>query len=276
MHQVIIRPMVDGIFKYLFGYQKNIKFTEYLLECLFNLEPGTLNGKVNIKNSLVLDKYYYYEHGFETDIRIEIKDYDDKDILVDIEAYTSYDKTSIVKSFLYIAKLFVSQFQVGNNYKNPQRLYQFNLIQGKKQSRDYGMLSKDSDYKELFKNLIKKDIFEYKEIFLEDKELSKKYDERAIRLYKFLNSKDMNEAKKNAEGDDMLMEMYAKANNFVDDEDWSWIDKLYFETRESEAFAEGEKSGFTKGEKSGFIQTTKNIAKNFLNLGFKKQDISKL
>ena len=65
----------DGVFKFLFGYDKNIRFTEYLLECLFDLDTGSLKDKVQISNSLVLEKEYYKEKGLELDIRIIIKDF---------------------------------------------------------------------------------------------------------------------------------------------------------------------------------------------------------
>lgn len=48
----LYKPLLDDIvFKYIFGYSKNISYTEYLLELLFNLDTGSLNGKLEIINS---------------------------------------------------------------------------------------------------------------------------------------------------------------------------------------------------------------------------------
>ena len=48
------QPLIfDITFKYIFGYEINICFTEYLLEILLNKEPGYFKDKIKITNSLV-------------------------------------------------------------------------------------------------------------------------------------------------------------------------------------------------------------------------------
>lgn len=89
MHtKVIYKPLLnDIVFKYIFGYNKNIKYTEYLLELLFNMPLGSLKGNIEIINSLKLNKISFKERGFEVDIRIKINN----DKYINLEAYTSFD-----------------------------------------------------------------------------------------------------------------------------------------------------------------------------------------
>ena len=48
---VYLSLIFDLTFKYIFGYEKNIRFTEYLLEILLKQEPGYFKGKLKIINS---------------------------------------------------------------------------------------------------------------------------------------------------------------------------------------------------------------------------------
>ena len=46
----------DLVFKEIFGTQKNVRFTEYLLELLKGYERYSLKGKVTVLNEVFLDK----------------------------------------------------------------------------------------------------------------------------------------------------------------------------------------------------------------------------
>ena len=46
----------DLMFKEIFGTQKNVRFTEYLLELLKGYERYSLKGKVKVLNEVFLEK----------------------------------------------------------------------------------------------------------------------------------------------------------------------------------------------------------------------------
>ena len=276
-----VKLLSDGMFKYLFGYDKNIRFTEYLLECLFNLKIGSLKGKVIINNSLILNKDYYKEHGLEIDVRLTIKDFNGEDILVNIEPYTSYTIRSILKSFAYLAKLYVNQFEIGSDFSKAKMLYQFNLIFGAyKEDKHYSMISQ-KEKKELFEKLDKmisdklnrKHIFEYLELYLSNKKKYDGYTENAKRLYAFLGTNSLEEAEEFAKGDGELMQIMKEAKKFVDTNDFSWIDDKYrkslIKEQEEAAISKGKSLGIAEGITKGIV----NVAKNMLKSNFSKNQI---
>ena len=281
-----VKLLSDTMFKYLFGYDKNIKFTEYLLECLFNLEIGSLKGKVIINNSLILNKDYYKEHGLEIDVRLTIKDFNGEDILVNLEPYTSYTIRSILKSFAYLAKLYVNQFETGDDFTKAKMLYQFNLILGREKEDNHFSMMSQKEKKELFEKLDKiisdklnrKHIFEYLELYLSDKKDYEEYGEKAKRLFAFLGTDSLEKSEELAKGDAVLMEMVKKAKNFVDTNDFSWIDENYRKSllkeqeekvrqsgiaeEKSLGLVEGKSLGIVEGIAKGIINVAKNMIKN--------------
>ena len=292
-----VKLLSDGMFKYLFGYVKNIRFTEYLLECLFNLKIGSLKEKVIINNSLILNKDYYKEHGLEIDVRLTIKDFNGEDILVNLEPYTSYTIRSILKSFAYLAKQYVNQFETGSDFSRAKMLYQFNLILGAyKEDKHYSMISQ-KEKKELFEKLDKmisnklnrKHIFEYLEIYLSNKKKYDGYTENAKRLYAFLGTNSLEEAEEFAKGDGELMQIMKEAKKFVDTNDFSWIDDKYrkslIKEQEEAAISKGKSLGIAEGKSLGIAEgksigiaegITKgivNVAKNMLKNNFSKNQI---
>ena len=276
-----VKLLNDTMFKYLFGYDKNIKFTEYLLECLFNLEIGSLKGKVIINNSLVLNKDYYKEHGLEIDVRLTIKDFNGEDILVNLEPYTSYTIRSILKSFAYLAKLYVNQFETGDDFSNAKMLYQFNLIHGKEKEDNHFSMMSQKEMKELFDKLDKivseklnrKHIFEYLELYLSDKKDYKEYGENAKRLFAFLGTDSLSDALVLAEGDVIMMEMVKEARKFVDTNDFSWIDDKYRKSLLKEQEEKVRQSGIAEGKSLGLIEGIINVAKNMLKSNYSKSQI---
>lgn len=75
----------DVMFKFIFGYNRNIKFTEYLLECLFDIPTGSLKNKLHVINSFKYDKSHFIDRLFEKDILVLLDD----GRKVILEAYTS-------------------------------------------------------------------------------------------------------------------------------------------------------------------------------------------
>ena len=287
------KPINDGLFKFLYGYSKNIRFTEYLLECLFDLDTGSLRGKVEIINSLVLEKDFYKEKGLELDIRILIKDLNGEDILVNLEPYTSYTIKSILKSFAYLAKQYLGQFKLGDDFTKVKMLYQFNLIKGlKKNFENFSMIGKKMK-KELFEKLNKefsgklnkKHIFEFNEIYVSNKKDYKEYSKKSQKLFEFLNSNSIEDAMEKAKGGDkIVMEMAEACKKFVEDDDYYWIEDLYRKSliKEQEeqvrqlGIEEGRQLGIDEGRQLGIEEGELKLVRKLVAKGFDKKELARI
>ena len=264
---LIPKPITDIVFKYLFGYEKNIKYTYYLLECLYDKEVGYFNNKIKIRNSLKLDRNNIIEKRFELDVVIE---YTDK-VIINIEAYTRFNNKSLLKSSSYLANLFSSQFTIGNNYDEPKEICQWNIVL-------------KSKYKSKKQKILK--LIDNKNLLLEDAELNfriinleetnKNNNDKLRRLLKFLNSSNMEEAKENAKGDEILMEMYKSTNDFINNnsEQMKLINKMYYESvLKDDAYDYGYDNGYDNGYGSGYDKGKISVAKNMLQKGYNKDNI---
>lgn len=183
MQTKIYKPLLnDVVFKYIFGYNKNIRYAEYLLELLFNMNLGSLKGKIEILNSFKLDKVSYKERGFEIDIRIKIND----DKYINLEAYTSFDDTSRLKSLMYIGHMFSHQLNSGEEIKDAKPHLQINLVKGINiKSRNYTIISEEEPHEYFIK-----DYFKIKVINVDDSN-NIRYNElnKLQRLLKFMSAK---------------------------------------------------------------------------------------
>ena len=139
--KIFIPLMDDLMFKYLFGYQDNIEFTEYLLELLLGYENGYLHNKIEITNSLKLDKDNYFERGLELDIGIKMID----DTIINLECYNTFGKIAKIKSLMYLSKLFSTQLEPGEKLNNVKRHLQINLVKDKyAENQNYLILSQNN------------------------------------------------------------------------------------------------------------------------------------
>ena len=113
----------DLVFKNLFGVSKNIQNTTNLLESLFNLEKGTLEGS-KIINSVTLDKDTVLNKKFELDIKLE----DPFGNIYNLEMQRKLDKNAEIKNFIYITGLFFTNLKPGENYKNMNKVVQLEFV----------------------------------------------------------------------------------------------------------------------------------------------------
>ena len=257
----IPKPLTDGVFKHLFGNKRNIRFTEYLLECLLNLNVGSLKNRIVIKTGLKLDKQGLYKHGFETDIIVVL----DEKYVFNLEAYTSFTEYGVYKSFSYLNTMFTNQFELGDDLTETKKFIQYNIVkESKYDTKDYGMISRDAERLELFED---KRVFLFKIINISKD--NSNYSKESQRLFKFLGSNNMDEAKKNSEGDEILMEMYQEANKFIRNNcnNLEVIDKLYYEGMKKLARNEGINEGISRGLSQG-LHT---VASNMLRSGSTKE-----
>ena len=90
--------------KNLFGTNRNVRFTEDLLEKYYKLESGTLRG-CNIKNNVVLTSEVINGKNMEMDIKVELPNKS----IVNLEFYSIYGEGSETKSFMYASKIISSE-----------------------------------------------------------------------------------------------------------------------------------------------------------------------
>lgn len=214
----IYEPLLnDIVFKYIFGYNKNIKYTEYLLELLFNFKPGSLKGKVEILNSFKLDKTSFKERGFEIDIRIKMPD----DSYIDLEAYTSFDDIAKLKSLMYLSHMFSHHLESGDKIKNAKQHLQINFIKSPNiKSRNYTIISEDEP-----KDYFIKDYFYIRVINVDDYH-NIRYNElnKLQRLLRFMSATSDEEEKEIIKGDDILEKLYEDKWKFLQDE---WANEFF-------------------------------------------------
>jgi len=266
-----IKPMTDGIFKYIFGYKENIEYTEYLLECLFNERDDAFKERVKVLYAKTLDKSNYHNRGYETDVMVFI----DETIMINLEAYIGFPEVSKKKSFAYMSNLFYSQFKEGDSLKTPKIFIQYNFVKDEEvKSDEYRMMSINDEHVWLFDS----DIFVYRVINVgeENKNISNKLK----RLLKFLNSDNMEEARIRAKGDEKLMSLYEKMSAYINGGGLDKLNEIYQRERhEYDIEVAREKAlseGISQGISQGIQKTTTSIVKNMLNENADLNYISKI
>ena len=245
----IIPLYSDFMSKYIFGYQKNVKFTTHLLELIFDVPSGTYNNAI-IKNSLKLDKDYIMSKDFETDIIIELPNKE----LVNLEFYSYYNKVSEIKSFLYITRLFSNTLEKGNDYQSLKKIIQINIVKNNSVHITNNILNKyliintEIPQDKMLNNLYEAYIInldEEKNILYNNNELE--------RWLKLIGAETKEEIKSIIKGDKLMEEVYKEMNNFNDEYYWT----KYF-TRER---MERSQRHYAKEEgfKESQIETVKNM-----------------
>lgn len=269
----IYEPLLnDIVFKYIFGYNKNIKYTEYLLELLFNFKSGSLKDRVEILNSFKLDKTSYKERGFEIDVRIKMPD----DSYINLEAYTSFNDTSRLKSLMYLSHMFSHHLYSGERRKNAKQHLQINLVKGPSiKSRNYTIISEEEP-----RDYFIKDYF-YIRVINVDEYNNIRYNElnKLQRLLRFMSATSDEEEKEIIKGDEILEKMYEDKWKFLQDE---WANEFFTHDNyiASVHNAEMEEKDEVIQEKDEAIQekdiALQNAIKNFLKQNISLEEISNI
>ena len=113
----------DLMFKKFLGTNDYVFLTTYLLESLFNLTPGSLDGST-ITNSVTLDKETIKNKAFELDVFLKTLD----GVIYDIEMQNTYNSNSEVKNVMYVAKLFANELSSGDTYDLVKPVKLINLV----------------------------------------------------------------------------------------------------------------------------------------------------
>jgi len=210
-------PILDKItFKYLFGTQKNIRFTEYLLEALQNKESGYYHNKLRIINNF--SKNLDYDNGIDTNIRINI---DNKEIFI-LCVYTNFNNIARIKSLMYLAFSLATHLNNITDLRKIKKHTQFNIVSGVHfRHQEFALLNKDCLNNNFIDNIL--NIY----VLNSDKYISKMYrgNKKLCSIMEFLKANTKEEALRLArKGDKIIMDMWHEVETFRMDK---WYDKYF-------------------------------------------------
>lgn len=113
----------DLMAKYIFGTEENKLFLAKILELLLDKETNSLKD-LRISNSIALNKENIINKDFLTDILVELPN----NRVLNVEFYSNYNKSSEIKSVMYISRLFSSNLKKGEPYIKAAPHIQINFI----------------------------------------------------------------------------------------------------------------------------------------------------
>lgn len=254
----------DIMFKFIFGYKENVHYTEWLLENLYHFPKGFLKGKLEVKNSLVLDKTSLEGHGLEADIVIERKD---NGQIWNLEIYANgFDNEKQEKSYSYITTLFGTQLKIGEEYINNRRHEQINFIIDKNYpSGNFFMNSPEYNNLEFHKNGINIrviNIDRYKESgYNVNKEIKK--------LFKLMRANNKKEELEIVKGIEVLERMQKDMEEFRRDE---WFKNHFSKATEWKRDINIKyKEGIEHGIEHEKLETAKKMLKNNIDVNMIKK-----
>ena len=273
----------DLMFKEIFGTQKNVRFTEYLLELLKGYERHSLNGKVTVLNEVFLEKTKLKDKGITSDILAKVGDE-----FITLEMYTSFEEDDFTKSRVYLARVYGTSLEIGEKYQTQPKVTQYNFCESCQVSRiaefetDFLFMDKKT------KEILSEDVEGY--IYRLDKIENVAYDdnrkEKLLKLMKMIYAKSNEERLEIAEGSEILMDLAQVMKEFVNNESVLKFKSLVGKHEEI-ARRNGRREGIQEGKREERIARSIEIAKNLLNLnidistimkstGLSRQEILKL
>ena len=255
----------DLLFKETFAHEHNRKQLVKFLEFTTIFEKNIITNNLRVKYESVLDKTKYSDKAMRGDVIIEFDKYK-----INLESYTYFDNNSFNKSTSYIMRVFSTNLERGNDYNSLEGVIQINLIDNVEMAFDEGPLSEY--YITNAKNLDDKkleDKFKIK-YYRIDKIRNIPYNELTdkMRWIRFLGSQSAEERKSLAEGDELLMELDAWVEEYVNDERTK---KIFGEWAEKIATEKGLKKGLRQGLEKGIKQGLEEGVKQGLEEGAKQE-----
>ncbi len=282
----VIPLYMDLQAKNLFGTERNVVFTENLLENYFGYEKGGLRG-CEITNSVVITSELIKGKKVEMDIRVKLPDEE----IVNLEFYSVYDDMSEIKSFMYITKVFSSQLKSGEIYGNIKRIKQINFIYEDRVRKDdkvikrYAVINRDDPFDYILRNNFEIDI-----VNLANKnELAYNgINEGLADWIKFIGAKAKEEMQQISKGKHILEEALREMERFSNNEEIQDLFSIEMMEKSREKYnkekAEEEaKKREEKGARNKAIEIAKKMLKENLDIelisrvsGLSKQELENL
>lgn len=252
------------MFKNLYGRQENSRFTEDMLECLYDLPEGSLKG-MKIKNSFKLDKETISNKLYELDILIELKD--KKQIILEVQ--TTYDLNAERKNIMYIAGIVYKSLHSGETMKDAHEIEGLMIIKhmnmksrmSKKVKESYLLINENDLNNKMSTDIVKLTLvlLEYNCEYLE-----LNVPKRFIPYMEFLSANTLEEQERAAKKRPILMEQYKECRRFME---LDYIqnfdnDEKVIKARHMDELEEATISGKLEGEIHKAIETAKIMLSN--------------
>ena len=253
----------DIVFKHVFSQKK---YALDFVKTFFNLSDEDisdsdiifLDPNVDVKSEFNLEKTKYLDKNLRTDLVISFKN-----TLINIEAYSCFNKPNIEKSKQYITRLYSTQLEQGDNY-SPIKVIQINIcktcpVKDKELLNHYGIL----DYKTGKPNMFGNDLDIY--VVCLDKMNKEEYNvgvsDRLSKYFMMFINEDYEKSKKITEGDDILMSIQECVKRFMNDENTNRI--FNHEKKIKDEYLE---VGREQGHLEGQLEIAKNLLKENINI----------
>lgn len=258
--------------KNLFGTERNVMFTEDLLEKYFNYEKGHLRG-CKITNSVVITSELLKGKKIEMDIRIELPSKD----IINLEFYSRYDDMSEIKSFIYITKVFGNHLKTGEYYDNIKKIKQINFIYDDNVRNDdrvikrYAVINRDDPFDYILKNNFEIDIVNL--VIKEDRAYNG-INKGLADWIKFIGASTYEEMQKISRNKPILMEALKEMERFSNNEEVQdlFTREMLDKSRENYAKKKGQEEGIKTGEENILLSLKKIVA---VDTSKEKEDILK-
>ena len=248
----------DLLFKETFAHPDNRDKLIYFLSCFTEFKEEYLK-KVNIEVEYesVLTKAKNKDKNLRGDVIIKFDKY-----IINLEAYSLFDRDSLNKSMSYIMRIFSTQLDRGRDYNTLESVIQINIVDKvtpkelvNEEIKSEILLMDRESKKEMLSEL-----FQIKYLRL-DSAREMIYDKNNLqqRWLRFIGANNAEERREIARGDGLLMELDNWCRNYVNDEQTK---KVFGEWANYIA----EKKGIRKGAEERTIDIAKNMFKHNMSI----------
>ena len=252
--------MHDLLFKETFADPHNRRQLEFFLEQILGYKTGYLHDKLDVSYESPIKKNKLKDKSIRGDIVIKFDD-----AVVNLEAFTNFNGSSIDKSIYYIMKIHTSKLKIGQDYHEIGKTIQINFVEnahlGLKEKLVYDFHIACDEMPEV---KLLEDSFCVKIVQI-DKARELGYTNNILdKWFKFIAANGSSEREIIAKGDVLLMELNEWINKYVaDDETQEELNKWDIEIATNKGIEQGKK------------EEKMEIAKNLLNTNLSDEDIAK-
>ena len=252
--------MHDLLFKETFADPHNRRQLEFFLEQILGYETGYLHNKLDVSYESPIKKNKLKDKSVRGDIIIKFED-----VVVNMEAYTNFDGSSIDKSIYYIMRIHASKLKVGEDYHQLGKTIQINFVEnahlglGDELVYDFHLACDAIPEVKLLENFFCVKIVQI------DKARELGYTNNILdKWLKFIAANGSSERDSVAKGDVLLMELNEWIKKYVaDDETQEELNKWHIEIATNKGIELGKKEGLEQGKAERNIEIAKKLlAKN--------------
>ena len=264
--------MHDLLFKETFADPHNRRQLEFFLEQILGYETGYLHNKLDVSYESPIKKNKLKDKSVRGDIIIKFED-----VVVNMEAYTNFDGSSIDKSIYYIMRIRASKLKVGEDYHQLGKTIQINFVEnahlglGDELVYDFHLACDAIPEVKLLENSFCVKIVQI------DKARELGYTNNILdKWLKFIAANGNSERDSVAKGDVLLMELNEWIKKYVaDDETQEELNKWDIEIATNKGIEQGIELGKKEGLEQGKAERNIEIAKELLKMKLNDEDIAK-